>query len=77
MDGACERVLDVTGGGSPAAVFVGDIVFHSSRGVDFKLGRVNGGAETCIIGTGVYVVGIVSRVVCGIGLALKVMSRGA
>lgn len=77
VDGAGERVLDVAGGRGPATVFVGDIVFHSSRGVDFELGGVNGGAEACVVGPGVYVVGVVFWVVCEIALALDVISHEA
>lgn len=69
-------MLDVAGRGGPAAVFVGNIVFHSGRGVNFKFGGVDGGAESCVVRAGIHVVGIVFRVVCVAELALEVISCG-
>lgn len=59
VDAARQTVSDVGSASVPIAAFVGDVVLHSSVGVDFEFDLAHGGSESLVVLAGILVIGIV------------------
>ena len=59
VDAARQTVSDVGGAGVPIAAFVGDVVLHSSVGVDLEFDLAHGGSESLVVLTGILVISVV------------------
>jgi|SRR5579862_9666280 len=63
FDRFAQRIADIGSAGCPAALFVGDVIFHSGTGIDFQLTTIDRAPETTIVNCGVDVIRIVFRIV--------------
>lgn len=59
MNAAGKTVLDIRSTRRPISSLVGNVVFHTSIGVDFELNGTNGASQALVEFAGIIVIGVI------------------